>query len=416
MENGFDKKKIKQIKELIVFAAVIVLVLLYRKEALHAAGVCIAILKPFIYGGIMAFILNIPMNFIEKRLLHNWRRKGTEKMRRSTCIILSILFIILLITLVIGTIVPHLAKTAVDLGNKIPPFVENAMETLEDLAVQYPQLADNVAQLQRIDIDWDAVTAYAMQFLKSGASNMLASTVVVAGSIIGGMMNFFIGFIFAIYILAGKETLENQGRRILAAYLKPRQERAVLNVLGLLNRNFSNFVSVQCLEAVILGTMFVISMIILGLPYALMIGVLIAFTALIPIVGAFIGCVVGAFLILVNSPVKALVFVILFFVLQQIEGNLIYPRVVGNKVGLPAIWVLMAVSVGGSLFGVPGMLFFIPLVSTIYALLRDSVNERNGRKQDGGRAQRVPGSGSRSRSHGERNRPSAKQEAEQAGE
>lgn len=413
MENGFDRKKIKQIRELILFVAVIALVLLYRKEALHAAGVCVAILKPFIYGGIMAFILNIPMNFIEKRLLHNWRRRGTEKMKRSTSIVLSILFIMLVLALVIGTIVPHLARTVVDLGNKIPPFVEDTMEWLEDLAVQYPQLADNVEELQEIDIDWDAVTSYVVQFLKSGASNMLASTVVVAGSIIGGVLNFFIGFIFAVYILAGKETLGNQGRRILAAYLRPRQEKAVLNVLGLLNRNFSNFVSVQCLEAVILGTMFVISMIILGLPYALMIGVLIAFTALIPIVGAFIGCVVGAFLILVNSPIKALVFVVLFFVLQQIEGNLIYPRVVGNKVGLPAIWVLMAVSVGGSLFGVPGMLFFIPLVSTLYALLRDSVNERNGRKQEGGRTQRASGGAGRNRSHGERNRPSAKQEAGQ---
>ena len=414
MENGFDRKKIKQIKELMLLAAVITLALLYRQELLHAARVCVTIFKPFIYGGIMAFVLNIPMNFIEKRLLHNWRRKGTEKMKRSTSIVLSILFITLVLVLVIGTIVPHLAKTVVELGNKIPPFIESTMELLEDLAVQYPQLADNVAQLQSINIDWDAVIDYAVQFMKSGASDMLASTVVVAGNIIGGALNFCIGFVFAIYILAGKETLENQGRRILSAYLKPRQEKAVLNVLSLLNRNFSNFVSVQCLEAIILGTLFVISMTILGLPYALMIGVLIAFTALIPIVGAFIGCVVGAFLILVDSPIKAVVFVVLFFVLQQLEGNLIYPRVVGNKVGLPAIWVLMAVSVGGSLFGVPGMLFFIPLVSTFYALLRDGVNERNGRKQENGRSQRTQGGNNRNRGHNEKNRTSAKRESNKA--
>lgn len=155
-------------------------------------------------------------------------------------------------------------------------------------------------------------------------------------------------------------------------------------MLHLLYVNFSNFVSGQCLEAVILGGMFVVSMTIFQLPYTMMVGVLIAFTALIPIVGAFIGCFVGAFLIFVDNPIRAVVFVVLFLVLQQIEGNLIYPKVVGNKVGLPAIWVLAAVSIGGSLFGIPGMLFFIPLVSTVYILIRDSVNERNRQKEKTG--------------------------------
>ncbi|MCM1182180.1 MAG: AI-2E family transporter [Roseburia sp.] len=410
MENGFDRKKMKQIKELVLFVAVVLLVLLYRQEALQAAGVCVTILKPFLYGGVMAFVLNIPMNFIEKKLLRNWRRKGREKRKRNVSIVLSILFVALVLMLVIGTIVPHLAKTIVELGNKIPPFIERVAALLAELTAQYPQLAEPVERLEGLNTNWDALVDYVVQFLKSGATDMLVSTVTVAGSIISGAVNFSIGFIFAIYILAGKETLANQGRRILSAYLKPRHEKAVLNVLSLLNRNFSNFVSVQCLEAIILGTMFVISMTILGLPYALMIGVLIAFTALIPIVGAFIGCVVGAFLILVDSPIKAVVFVVLFFVLQQIEGNLIYPRVVGNKVGLPAIWVLMAVSVGGSLFGVPGMLFFIPLVSTFYVLLRDSVNERNAKKQETGKAQKPQGNNNRNRNHGDKNRATAGKE------
>ena len=154
-----------------------------------------------------------------------------------------------------------------------------------------------------------------------------------------------------------------------------------MKVCSMLYRNFSNFISGQCLEAVILGMMFVVTMTILGMPYAILVGMLISFTALIPIVGAFIGCFVGAFLILVDTPQKALWFIILFLLLQQIEGNLIYPKVVGSSVGLPAIWVLMAVSVGGSLFGIFGMLSFIPLVSTFYMLLRDDVNERNERKK-----------------------------------
>lgn len=380
MENGFDRKKLRQIRELIIFTAIIIFVLLYRNEALNAAAMLINILRPFIYGAVIAFVLNIPMNFIEKKLLKKWNTKKADKLKRPVSIVLSILLVLLIITIVVVTITPQLGKTAIELGNKIPAFLDRITQELTALSVQYPQLQGYAAQLQDIEIEWDSVFAYVWQFLRTGMSDMLASTVSVAGNIIGGFMNVFIGFIFAIYILSGKETLQSQGRRIMAAYLKPKREAAILRVLSLLHRNFSNFVSGQCLEAVILGSMFFVSMTILRLPYAVMVGVLIAFTALIPIVGAFIGCVMGTFLILVNDPVKALVFLVLFFALQQIEGNLIYPRVVGNKVGLPAIWVLMAVSVGGSLFGVSGMLCFIPLVSTVYMLLRDSVNTRNSKQ------------------------------------
>ncbi len=380
MENGFDRKKLRQIRELIIFTAIIIFVLLYRNEALNAAAMLINILRPFIYGAVIAFVLNIPMNFIEKKLLKKWNTKKADKLKRPVSIVLSILLVLLIITIVVVTITPQLGKTAIELGNKIPAFLDRITQELTALSVQYPQLQGYAAQLQDIEIEWDSVFAYVWQFLRTGMSDMLASTVSVAGNIIGGFMNVFIGFIFAIYILSGKETLQSQGRRIMAAYLKPKREATILRVLSLLHRNFSNFVSGQCLEAVILGSMFFVSMTILRLPYAVMVGVLIAFTALIPIVGAFIGCVMGTFLILVNDPVKALVFLVLFFALQQIEGNLIYPRVVGNKVGLPAIWVLMAVSVGGSLFGVSGMLCFIPLVSTVYMLLRDSVNTRNSKQ------------------------------------
>ena len=209
---------------------------------------------------------------------------------------------------------------------------------------------------------------------------MLTSTFSVASGIISGLVNVVIAFIFALYILAQKEKLENQGKRIIAAFLPEKVAGKMLEVCSLLYKSFSSFITGQCMEAVILGMMFVIAMSIFQMPYAFMVGVLIAFTALIPIVGAFIGCGVGAFLILIDNPIQALWFIILFLVLQQIEGNLIYPRVVGNSVGLPSIWVLMAVSLGGSLFGVSGMLFFIPLMSAGYVLLRESVNSRNAAK------------------------------------
>lgn len=385
MEKGFDRKKIKQIVQLMVLASILILIVMYRDILINALVLFVEIMKPFIYGGIIAFVLNIPMNFFENRILKKWTGKVADKIKRPLSIILSMLFVVLILLVVISAVIPRLAATVVELGNKIPIFIEDVIIELEGLSIRYPQLNDYVKQLESVSIDWEGLVSYVVQFLKTGASNMLISTVEVAGSIIGGILNVFIGLIFAIYILSGKEILQNQGQRIISAYFKERQEKYILRVFRLLYRNFSNFVTGQCVEAVILGTMFVVTMSIIKLPYALMVGVLIAFMALIPIVGAFVGCFIGTFLILVDDPIQAVIFLILFFVLQQIEGNLIYPKVVGNKVGLPAIWVLVAVSMGGSLFGVAGILFFIPLVSTIYMLLRDSVNERNEAKNKRGR-------------------------------
>ncbi len=212
-----------------------------------------------------------------------------------------------------------------------------------------------------------------MAFFKNGAGSVLDSTFTVAKSIVSGMTTFIIAFVFACYILLQKEKLNIQIHKVMYAYLKKEYVEKILDICSLTYKTFSNFLAGQCLEAAILGTMFVIMMTVFRLPYALLVGVLIAFTALIPIFGAFIGCFIGAFLILMDTPMKALVFVILFLVLQQIEGNLIYPRVVGNSVGLPSIWVLAAVSIGGSLMGIVGMLVFIPAVSVIYTLFRNNV-------------------------------------------
>ena len=378
---GFDKEKLRQTRRMILFIAAILLAFKSSQTVFGAIGVLIGIMKPFIYGGVIAFILNIPLRFIENKLFKNWKGKMADKVKRPLGIVLSILLVVLIINIVIMTVVPQLGKTVVEIGNQIPVFAAGVLDKLEDISIQYPQLESYIAQLETIEIDWESALNSLVQFLKNGMTNFLSSTVTVAGSIIGGAMNMFIGLIFALYILGQKETLQSQAKRIISAFCPVRVERKILEVCSIAYRNFSNFISGQCTEAVILGMMFVITMTILRMPYAVLVGVLIAFTALIPIVGAFIGCFVGAFLILVNNPVQAVGFVIMFLVLQQIEGNLIYPKVVGNKVGLPSIWVLMAVSVGGSLFGVAGMLFFIPLVSTFYVLLRDTVNERNNKKQ-----------------------------------
>lgn len=376
----FSREKMRQIRLLMVLAAVLALAVIYSEKVFMWAAFSFGIMKPFLYGGAVAFALNIPMRTMEEKLLSRWKGKTAGKLKRPLCMIFSIVLIGLIVSVVVGTVIPQVALTAAEIGKKIPAFTEDVIAELDWLAKNYPPLAEQVEKLESIEINWDAILKSIIGFLKNGVGDMLNSTFSVASNIISGVVNGVISFIFALYILAQKEKLASQGRRILSAYLPERAGSKVLEICGLLYKNFSSFIAGQCLEAVILGLMFVVSMTIFRMPYALMIGALIAFMALIPIVGACIGCAVGAFMILIDNPLQAVWFVVLFLVIQQIEGNLIYPRVVGSSVGLPSIWVLMAVTVGGSLFGIAGMLMFIPLMSTCYALFRESVNSRNAGK------------------------------------
>lgn len=387
---GYDKEKIRQIRGLILFVAGIVLLLLYSGSVLKGLGVLLDILVPFLAGGAIAFVLNIPMRAIEEKLLGRWKGKWANRIKRPLCLFLSIVLIVAILAFVIIMVVPKLQETVVLLGVQVPVFAKELLTKLEEMASSDPALLEKLNELEKVKIDWNALFDKAGGFLATGMGSVLNSAVVVASSIIGGVVNAFIAIVFAIYILAQKEKLSDQGHRILSAYLPAGVCSEVERVLSLLYRNFSNFISGQCLEAVILGTMFVVAMTILRFPYALLIGVLIAFLALIPIVGAFVGCFLGALLLLMNDPVQAVGFVVLFLVLQQIEGNLIYPHVVGGSVGLPSLWVLVAVSVGGSLFGIVGMLCFIPLVSTGYTLLRENVNARNQKKRASEKKETAP--------------------------
>ena len=373
----FSREKIKQIKNLMVLAAFLFLAVIYSEKLFFGIIFLAGILKPFFYGGAVAFVLNIPMKWIEEKLLGRLKGEKVKKLKRPLSIVLSIMLIALVLAAVVGMVLPQMGATVSEIGKKIPAFMEQMTLEFERLAEKESVLSDWAERLESTEIKWDEVLENVIHFLKNGAGDMLDSTVSMAGSIISGVVGMVIAFVFALYILAQKERLADQGRRVLSAYLPARTGDKILEICSLLYKNFSSFITGQCLEAVILGTMFVVFMSIFRMPYALVVGVLIAVTSLVPIVGAFIGCAVGIFLILINDPMQALWFAVLFLVLQQIEGNLIYPKVVGNSVGLPSIWVLMAVSVGGSLFGVIGMLVFIPLLSTGYALLRDGVNKRN---------------------------------------
>ena len=377
-DGTWSKGKIRQIRGLMVFGAILILALIYSNTIYGGAVLVLEMFKPFLYGGAIAFVLNLPMKWIENKLLGKWNGKSAGKLKRPIGIVGAILFLSVVITVVVSIVIPQMTQAMMKLANEVPPFLEKTAAVLIQYSQEYPELKTQAEQLQNLEINWQGIVTSVAKFLKTGVGNMLTSTFSVAGSIIGGVVNFFIAFVFAIYILSQKERLGDQGRRIVTAYLPKSVATQTLRVMSLLHKNFSSFITGQCLEAVILGTLFVIAMSIFRMPYAVMVGVLIAFTSLIPVVGAFIGCAVGAFLILIENPMMALWFVVLFLIIQQVEGNLIYPKVVGNSVGLPSIWVLMAVSLGGSLFGVVGMLFFIPLLATGYTLLRENVNKRNG--------------------------------------
>lgn len=375
-----DKKLFRMICKLILFTGVIILGVIYSKEVLGAAKMLAGMLTPFLIGAAIAFVLNLPTRFIENKLLVKWKKLKRAGLKRGLSIVLALLFVIAVVAFVILTVVPQLTRTLMELGNVIPNYFLGVIAELEVLAKQYPEWKDAIKALEELSIDWNSVITYITNILKNGVGNVLSSAVGIAGSVASFVFDGVIAIVFAIYILSGKENLSRQVKKLLYAYLPEKAYQKTIKVLALCNHNFAKFISGQCLEAVILGTMFVICMTIFGMPYAVLVGVLIAFTALIPIMGAFIGCAVGAFLILMVSPVKALIFVIMFLILQQLEGNLIYPKVVGNSVGLPAIWVLLAVSLGGSMFGVAGMLVFIPLMSTVYALLKENVNARSKKK------------------------------------
>lgn len=368
-----NQENIQKIKEIILFTAVIIVCLWKYETVLDILFFVLNILTPFILGGAIAFVLNVPMNFVQRHLFDEERIKKSkvlQKMERPVSMILVLIAVFGIVAIVMFILIPQLGETFANLGRSIQAFIPQIQEWAARLFNDDKEIMDTVNNLE---FDWNKIMDTGINFFKNGAGSVVDSTITAAKSIVSGLTTFFIAFVFAIYILLQKEKLGVQAKKVLFAFVRRGRAEATVEVLSLTYNTFSSFLTGQCVEAVILGSMFAVSMTILKLPYALLVGVLIAFTALIPIFGAFVGCGVGAFLIFMVDPMKALIFVVLFLVLQQIEGNLIYPHVVGNSVGLPSIWVLAAVSIGGSLMGVVGMLIFIPIVSVVYALFREIV-------------------------------------------
>ena len=348
--------------------------LLHETERLTALlGNVGAVLSPFVVGAVLAFILNVPMRGIE-----NWlKRIKNDQGRRALAIILTMIAVILVLTGVVCLLVPQLIETVETLIATLPGFFNRSKVFVKEFLNDNPELMTWLYENTDFQtIDWSGLIEKGVSWISASLDTIVngaLNTVVTLGN---GVFNAVISLVFALYCLARKEILARQGRRILYSILPEKFSDETVRILRMANSTFSNFISGQCLEALILGSMFAVSMSIFRMPYMPLVSVVIAVTALVPIVGAFAGCILGAFFILVNDPMLAFWFVIMFLVLQQIEGNLIYPRVVGTSIGLPGMWVLVAVAVGGDLMGVGGMLLMIPLTSVLYALTREYTNKR----------------------------------------
>ena len=367
-----NKKSMKKIRELIVFTAILVVALWKFDTVLEGAKNIWGILFPFVLGGAIAFVINVPMSFLEKKIFGKTKdeNKVGKKLARPISLLLTIILAVGVIALVMFGVIPQLTRTIASLMMSIANFIPQMQDWIREFSHNNQDIMKLVNQVQ---FNPDQAIKWGISILGSGAGNMMNTTMSAVGSIVSGFATFFIAFSFACYILFQKEKLHVQIRKVFFAFIPKQKAEAFLKICSLTYQTFANFLTGQCVEAVILGSMFVVTLSILKMPYALLIGTLIAFTALIPIFGAFIGCALGCFLIFMVSPKQAILFIIVFLILQQIEGNLIYPHVVGGSVGLPSIWVLAAVTIGGNLMGIVGMLIFIPLVSVLYTIFREFV-------------------------------------------
>jgi len=370
-----DKPTMKRLLLLMCVGVVLAWGLDHLSSIRNAIQWLLKLLSTFTTGLVIAFILNIIVSRLEKGLLDRIgffaHGRRLAPLKRVISIAVSILSVLLVLAGVVLVILPQFGQTYQTLAKYTPRTFAELREFADGLVARFPQLDE-----LNLEIDWAKMQSKLLDFLENRGTALLGSTIGIVVGLIGGIIQFTMSLIFAIYVLARKEILASQFRRVMLAYLPDRVTDRILYIAELSSKTFANFVSGQCIEAIIIGVMFVVAMYIFRFPYPITIPVVIAVTALIPIFGAYLGLALGDILILVTDPILAVWFTVMFIIIQQIEGNVIYPRVVGQSVGLPAIWVLFAVTIGGSLFGVVGMLVMVPLASVVYSLFRDEVNVR----------------------------------------
>lgn len=364
-----DKTR-KDIIIIISYIALVIFALVNFSKIFVFLGKVISIFSPFLLGIILAFVLNVLNNFIEKKIFGKIKpSKIWNKIKRPLCITLSLILVFLTIFFVMNLLIPQLKNSASLFTDTLPAYKEDIIGILNKFDV-------DESTVNKVGEYLDNFGKVITDYIKGNSKNVITVTTEVATSVVNIISKGIITLVFAIYMIAQKETLSRQINKVMKAYLKPKTINKINTVGTLANKTFSNFVTGQCLEALIFGSLVFVGMLIFRFPYASTIGVLLGFTALIPIFGAFIGTAIGFILIMMVSPVKAILFVVFIIVLQQIEGNLIYPRVVGKSIGLPGMWVLLSVTVGGSIGGILGMLIATPLCSLLYALFTKMVNDR----------------------------------------
>lgn len=365
-----NKVKYRKILEIILISITFYWSLSHYEILFGAIQKIISIIMPFLLGIMIAFILNVLMIRIEKILSIVIDSKGFNHVKRIISIILSILILFGVIVLIIKLVIPELSNAFKVVTAGLPEVFDifkNWSKTNGDIS---PQLEAFVSE-----IDIQSVVSQFSDFAKVGVTGLLGSTVDILSVFVNSIFNIVVGFVFAVYILMSKETLKRQSHKLLKVYIPERIVNKIIKVATVVRTTFTNFIIGQTIEAIILGSLCALGMKLFGFPYAPMVGALVGITAFVPIIGAFIGGAVGAFVIMTIDPMQALLFIVYLIILQQIEGDLIYPRVVGSSIGLPSIWVLFAVTVGGGLWGIPGVLFSVPILSVIYTLVKEHINK-----------------------------------------
>lgn len=354
--------------KIVISIFILYLAIIYWHKVADFVTLIFSAASPIIIGCIIAYLVNILLNFYEKLYFPNSKKSFVLKSRRLVCLILSFLTLIAIISLVISLIVPQLISCVKLLVEKLPIAINYVISVLERLNLFSDETLSALSS-----IDWQSKLGEIANAVTSGIGNVVDFVIAIISGLFSGIVTAFLSLIFAIYLLLGKDKLSQQLKRAICHYLPNNIYNKLFYIFSVFNDCFHKYIVGQCTEAVILGVLCFIGMILLQLPYAAMISALIAFTALIPIAGAYIGAAVGAFMILTLSPIKALFFLIFIIILQQVEGNLIYPRVVGTSIGLPAIWVLAAITLGGGIAGIPGMLFGVPLAAALYRLIKNNI-------------------------------------------
>lgn len=332
---------------------------------------------PLILGAVIAYILNLLMSKLEKLYFPNSEQKIVKKSRRIVCMILSILIVAGILILVIQLVVPELVRAFGLIAEMAPEYFEKLGIWILGYLETFPDIERSIQNaIENLSINWEELFRNLLGYATSGVSGIVNSTLSFVIFLVGGVINFVIALIFALYILISKEKLLTQVKKICRAYLSDKMRKKIEDICYIANDTFSSFIIGQVTEAVILGGLCAAGMLLLRFPYAAMTGAFIGVTALIPIVGAYLGAGVGAFMILTEDPMQAVLFLVFIVILQQLEGNIIYPKVVGSSIGLPGLWVLAAVTIGGGLSGILGMLLSVPVAATVYKLVRKDVNER----------------------------------------